>query len=974
MTDPDQLFARTYRLSIGLTLLFLAACGGGGNPAEEAATKSYAQAAPLNWSDERTWGGMLPPPGTEVVIPAGKVVVLDASIGPIGPLRVEGTLRFADRELELTADSITITGTGALEVGTVANPRTQRATITLTGAPVSPNDGTSRGLRVLGGTLSMVAVSPMPAWTKLGADAAAGASSLQLKDSTNWRAGDEIVVAPTDHYGFVDTENLTLATAATGKTLTTSAALKKARWGRLQHMTASGLSLVPDPSYTPPVAPAPTVLDERAAVGNLSRRIVVQGVDDDAWRRQGHGAHVMVMDLASNVVIDGVEFRRAGQAGQLGRYPVHWHLLSYDVITGKERGDAVGHVLRNSTIWNSANRCVVLHATNGVTVQNNICYDILGHGFFLEDAVERRNVFNGNLALRMRSPKSKDLLKIHESELYQSGPAGFWITNPDNTLTNNHAGDAAGNGIWLSFPMTSIGLSRKVRLWPRYMPLGVVENNTAHTSRGPGFFLEMVPVDDPVDNPEATLGSVSPLKYAPMKGGNPCYDINGNPYEYCDTRQRFVIKRSNAFKNNDGGYRNRVSLPDYVEWTVADNVGMAFAGAADQGTIQRGLIIGKSLNYTSAAYPDGVPQPSGVATYHSTVALLGNSFVGLPFENGLTSGAFSTEDYYITPVERGTLRNETNRLVASDAGYRSLQPDLQGNHRPSENWALASALLDAEGHWGPKGWYTVPNAQFLTAGVKCVDAKPQGRNGKTCNSEYYGVMDMQTDVDTSRFTFSASIEVLRQDSSGAEIARWKIEDGYPYYLDKRVAKNYACDISITPPPGNYCSWKLGHMRHFATLKDGRYVLSFPNKAIPKWAAFNITNAGLASDRFLMAVSFDGRLTAAAYTAAGKQYERETGSFNPTWLKQSSVRVFKPVANLAAVSNSAGDAFWQDRANNLVWFRHVGGLPYPNEADLIPKSDDDLYRYYSAVVYPQDTCTGAPNLDACFARIKALGLP
>ena len=87
-----------------------------------------------------------------------------------------------------------------------------------------------------------------------------------------------------------------------------------------------------------------------------------------------------------------------------------------------------------------------------------------------------------------------------------------------------------------------------------------------------------------------------------------------------------------------------------------------------------------------------------------------------------------------------------------------------------------------------------------------------------------------------------------------------------------------------------------------------------------------------------------------------------------------MRVFKPVANLAAVSNSAGDAFWQDRANNLVWFRHVGGLPYPNEADLIPKSDDDLYRYYSAVVYPQDTCTGAPNLDACFARIKALGLP
>ena len=98
-------------------------------------------------------------------------------------------------------------------------------------------------------------------------------------------------------------------------------------------------------------------------------------------------------------------------------------------------GDAIGHVLRNSSIWNSANRCVVIHGTNGVQVLNNICQDIKGHAFFLEDAVERRNVFDGNLALMTRSPAPAKLLQVHEGPtLSQAGPSGFWVTNPRQHL------------------------------------------------------------------------------------------------------------------------------------------------------------------------------------------------------------------------------------------------------------------------------------------------------------------------------------------------------------------------------------------------------------------------------------------------------------------------------------------------------------------------------------------------------------
>jgi G8 domain len=988
-THPRQLPFRQL-LAAGFSALLVSCGGGGGGGAEPNATgdvdgSETVVPAPepeqeesqqseggvaLNWSDPNTWGGTLPAAGAAVVIPAGKTVVLDTQTAALGDVRIEGVLKLAERDVELSADSVTVTGT--IQAGTAAAPYHHQAVFTLTGAPNGSGDGMSRGLRVTGGKLLLYAASPKPAWTKLNDHAEAGTKTLTLKQSTDWKAGDQIIVAPTDHYGISATQELTLVSAS-GSTVTTKTPLTKSRWGKLQYPTSSGLSLTQDSNYTPPATPAPTVLDERAAVGNLSRHIVIQGADDAAWRNQGHGAHVMVMGLKSQVEIDGVEFRRAGQAGQLGRYPIHWHMLSYDVGTGAMLGDAVGHFVRNSTIWNSANRCVVLHATNGVTVQNNICYDIKGHAFFLEDAVERRNVFDGNLALMTRSPLPRDLMKIHEGpEVFQGGPSGFWMTNPDNTLTNNLAGDAQGNGIWLSFPLKPLGLSRNVKLWPRYTPLGKVENNTVHTSRGPGIMLEWVPVDDNVDHPEQTLGTLVPQRYVPMRDGKACLDGNGQPSDFCpDGQVRLTLKRITSFKNNDGAYRNRVTWPDYLEWTVADDVGLAFGGQAMQGTIQRGLLIGTSLNHTMSKYPHGAALPAGIATYHSTVGLLNNTLVNFPFVDGKTSGAFSMEDYYTASVERGRARNSNNRLIASAPGYHTLQPGLRGQHFAAENWALASAIWDTEGHWGPKNWYAVPDTPFLTIGANCVDAKPAGQNGKSCEGEFYGIESIQTDFDPSRFQFAAAINASRQDSNGNEIASWRVENGYSHYVNSEVANRYACDVGVTPPPGNFCSWELGWMRHFAVRPDGRYVLSFPGWASPKWAAFNITNAAGPEDHFLMSVKFSGTVTAAAYTVAGSQWDRDQGSYDPAYLNRSNVRSMTPASSLSAVASSAGDKFWQDKANNLVWFKHVGNIPFPGMDQMQRNSDDDLYRVYSAVVYPKDTCTGAGSFDACMARIKNL---
>ena len=412
----------------------------------------------LLWSSLATWGGKLPGPGAAVVIPAGRTIILDTSTASLGALDIQGTLTFADKDVALTAASIKLSG--ALNVGSAAQPFVSKATITLTGGSAATNDGVARGILVNGGKLAMYGVAPSPVWTKLNEHAQAGTTSFTVADRVNWAAGSTIAVAPSDYYSIAETERLTLA-ASNGKALSTTAGIAKFRWGKLQYVTANGMSLTPDPTYTPPAAPAPTLLDERAEVANLSRNIVVQGIDDNDWKNNGFGVHLMVMNLSSKVVIDGVEFRRAGQAGVTGRYPIHWHMLSY-ASTGAFIGDATGHVVRNSAIWNSTNRCVVLHATNGVAVQNNVCQDIKGHAFFLEDAVERRNVFEGNLALMVRSPAPNKLLQLHEGTASAGGPSGFWLTNPDNIVRNNSAGDASGLGFWLAYPRKPLGLSAAV--------------------------------------------------------------------------------------------------------------------------------------------------------------------------------------------------------------------------------------------------------------------------------------------------------------------------------------------------------------------------------------------------------------------------------------------------------------------------------------------------------------------------------
>ena len=906
-------------LSLGLSAMTFVGCQNK-NDTDITPPNPDTTAASL-WSEAATWGGAIPIAGSEVVIPVGKRIILDMD-ATVKNITVLGTLELKDTALKLQTDYIVVRG--IFRAGSALKPFSSKAIISLKGTNNEniSNMG-SRGILVMGGKLELIGAKPSLAWTKLSDHATAGTSNLSLLENTGWKADDQIVIAPTDFYNdgnfqkSPETELLEVQSTS-GSSLALKTALRGARWGKLQYAGENGMSLSQGAISLPSTSgrdtggtTIPTVLDERAEVGNLSRNIIIESTDDTLWKEQGFGAHVMVMGAESSATLEGVELRRVGQAGKFGRYPVHFHNQSYDA-TGQELPDSSSS-LKFSSIWNSAQRCVVIHGTNGVKIQNNICYDIKGHAIFLEDAVERRNVIENNLVLKVREPKKTQALLKHEiGEAFGGTSSGFWIVNPDNTLRGNVAADIVGHGYWLAFPKAPIGVNNKVKLnpytndqgqivgaRPERMPFGIFENNVAHSIQDNGVFIDAAPTDAR-DSSGNVSGETEGAKYIPMQ--------NGKDWGYEFSKwERFTLARVTTYKTGSywgggGGIWNRNSYPNFIEWVSADHQGGWFAGAGEDGLIARSLMVGTSLNN---AVPRVSQQPlAALASYHSTFDMTQNVILEFPFAEGTEnnpSGVFMTADYYITPVDKGLKRNPDNKLINAHPGRR-VKPFTQ------ENWTLAGALWDYNGYWGKAGNYWVYDQPFFTSGTSCTQVAPAGKNGASCVGSYYGIGDFVTNFDTDRYGFKHPLEVSRVGTNSATLDTWSVGDGN------------------TAP-------KLGNMRHFAAIKDGRFILRFPKRSgagyeIPTRFESTVDNFLSITDSVLFAVQFDGTKNPSISLENGA----ETRNISTNG------------ANLAAVeADTSGKTYYFDRGNNLLWIKLKGGLTKNSNWNPDPKSNDQLYQ-------------------------------
>ena len=111
-------------------------------------------------------------------------------------------------------------------------------------------------------------------------------------------------------------------------------------------------------------------------VALLSRNIVFEGGPDDV---ENHGAQFSIRDTPKvKQTLIGVDFQNFGQQGYLGRYPIHIHM----------NGAMPDSIVSKNTVRQSNQRCIVVHGTNDLLVENNVAYDTKGHCFIVEDGIE----------------------------------------------------------------------------------------------------------------------------------------------------------------------------------------------------------------------------------------------------------------------------------------------------------------------------------------------------------------------------------------------------------------------------------------------------------------------------------------------------------------------------------------------------------------------------------------------------------
>jgi cell migration-inducing and hyaluronan-binding protein len=528
------------------------------------------------WSDSSTWSvGALPGEGDIVTIGEGIDLVLDISPPGLNGINLNGTLTFADgEELELTTEWIL--NRGKLEIGTESDPFTGKATITLTDNVTGENiNGMGdRGILMAPGILSLHG-DRENAWTKLTETAVVGSTRIEVLDASDWRVGDEIVLASTDfNPRQAETRHITRIRR---NRITLDEPLEYMHYGEITFG-----------------------VDERGEVGMLTRNIKVQASADAD--ETYFGGHMMAMD-GSTMTVAGIELTRMGQHMELARYPIHWHI----------NGDVAGQYIKNSAIHNTYNRCVTIHATDNLLVENNVTYNTVGHCFFMEDAVETGNMLVKNLGIQTKCHPTLPcqptglFLPIQNTDGQKADhillpsdntAATFWITNPDNTYRDNVAAGSDSTGYWMAFPTNGIGAflgtERGANTWPGRSHLREFSGNTAH-SNFDGLMLDRGP------RPDNTFGIAGPNLVS-----------RADP---ADENSEIVVahfENFTGYKNRNNAIWGRGEMHLYTNLKLADNaIGFTHAsgivGAAPYTSrVVDSLFVGESDNIGNPARPEEI--------------------------------------------------------------------------------------------------------------------------------------------------------------------------------------------------------------------------------------------------------------------------------------------------------------------------------------------------------------------------------
>jgi hypothetical protein len=353
-------------------------------------------------------------------------------------------------------------------------------------------------------------------WVRLDGDIFNGNQTLKVATAVpSWRPNDHIVVTTTDYLANHSEELVIDIIDPTGKTITFHRApctnpvsdkpcdyAQNATLGVVWTHNGTPFSLTVNSTPIPatlniknPDGTKKDTAETRAAVGLLSRsiRIVsagdilgqcfppskldpVKGCDKtDPPNPQNYyfGGHTIARQGFATFQAQGVEFRQLGQGGRLAHYPVHFHIA---------RSTPPNTFLKDSSINESMTRWVTLHGVSDALIERNVGYLSIGHGFYLEDAVETNNKLYSNLGVFARAgvanaQNPRNVPGILASQDYnpqpaygsdKDSPAVFWITNGWNDFQGNMAAGAGMCGVcFWEAPARMCGPSRREK-WASY--------------------------------------------------------------------------------------------------------------------------------------------------------------------------------------------------------------------------------------------------------------------------------------------------------------------------------------------------------------------------------------------------------------------------------------------------------------------------------------------------------------------------
>ena len=654
-----------------------------------------AQAQSLRWSDAATWpNNQVPVAGDRVTIARDLEVLLDVSPPPLNGLTINGKLVFADEsDLSLTTEWILVSG--ELQIGTEANPYTHKATITLT----DNNEGEQlmgmgdRGIMLSGGTLNLHG-NRTHTWTRLAETAEAGSTAIHVLDASQWMAGDEIVLASTD-YNPRQAERRTIATVD-DNTITLTEPLAYMHFGEISFG-----------------------VDERGEVGLLTHNIKIQSSEDSL--ESYFGGHIMAM-VTSKMYVEGVELNRMGQHMELARYPIHWHLV----------GDGgQGQYIRNSAIHDTFNRCVTVHGTHDLRVENNVTYNSVGHCFFMEDGIETGNAFIKNLAIQIKCHPTLECVPYNlgpngevdgenrqairrismsgEHTLLPSDNtvAAYWITNPNNTFVDNVAAGSEATGFWFSLPEhpngAFLGSDDSLNTWPRRTPLREFRGNVSHSNYDGFMFDRNINEDNTFD--------LSFTAYTPL-------EVPADPYsEMVESH----FEDLTAWKNRHGGIWGRGELHVFSNAKLADNaIGMThstgtFGSERFTSRLIDALVVGETDNIGNpetpeeVAYGRSLPKPlipdfpiRGYEYYDYRHEVVDTTFVNYQDNDQRKTGALSWLLFTGAGVTTENTVSGAQFVNAKPVYFPNIDPRFDSDNRGAVAYRSA-AIHDLDGSVGGKG-------------------------------------------------------------------------------------------------------------------------------------------------------------------------------------------------------------------------------------------------------------------------------